>query len=316
MVDCLVHACNDNWELAWDLLPETDYLTAQIDRYDEISHQVVETGNIDGRKIRGVLFFVRMLTDFSEIAQKLGQPNRGLVLRPVSGPPLDIEIEPERDPKRIKKRADKTAVQVMVEGSDIDGLVDLAFDDLKTLRFIQRLLYNPDVDQRWQTAFVLGKVCARLSTRKPGAVSDVMQRLFAACSDSASTNWGAIEAIGSIISQRPDIFGTFTRYLFNYLGDRPGLPQTLWALGSIAKSRPELIRKTPFYGLFAFLNDDDPLIRGLTLRILGPIQAKEAKQTIKSLQDDTKILTIYEDGQPVSTTIAKLATEAIRLIEH
>jgi hypothetical protein len=136
--------------------------------------------------------------------------------------------------------------------------------------------------------------------------------LFAACSDSASTNWGAIEAIGSIISERPDIFGTFTRYLFNYLGDRPDLPATLWALGSIAKSRPMLLRKTPFYGLFAFLNDEDPLIRGLTLRILGHIQAKEARPSLEKLQDDNTTITIYEDGQPVNTTIAELASKALQ----
>ncbi|OGR06762.1 MAG: PBS lyase [Deltaproteobacteria bacterium RIFOXYD12_FULL_50_9] len=316
MVDCLVHACNDNWELAWDLLPEIDYLTDQIDKYDEITNQVVDVGNLDGRAVRGVLFFVRMLGDFTKIAEKHGQPNSGFMIGPISGPSIAIEIEPARDPKRIKKKADKAVVQAMVESLDIDGLVDLALDDLKTIRFIQRLLFTPDTAIRWKTAFIFGKVCARLSTRKPGAVSDVLHRLFAACSDSASTNWGAIEAIGSIISERPDIFGTFTRYLFNYLGDRADLPATLWALGAIAKSRPDLIRKTPFYGLLDFLNDDDSLIRGLTLRIFGHVQAKEAKQTIKNLQNDNAILTIYEEGKPVSTTIAELATEAIRLIEH
>jgi hypothetical protein len=56
MVECLVYACNDNWELAWDLLPDQDYLTGRIEDYDEITHQVVEKRNLDGRIIRGVIY--------------------------------------------------------------------------------------------------------------------------------------------------------------------------------------------------------------------------------------------------------------------
>ena len=41
MVECLVNACGGNWDLAWDLLPEDDYLTGQLDNYDEVTHQVV-----------------------------------------------------------------------------------------------------------------------------------------------------------------------------------------------------------------------------------------------------------------------------------
>ena len=56
IVECLVHACGDNWDLAWDLLPEQDYLTGRIEDYDETTHQVVESRNLDGRIIRGVRY--------------------------------------------------------------------------------------------------------------------------------------------------------------------------------------------------------------------------------------------------------------------
>ena len=60
MVECLVNACGGNWDLAWDLLPEDDYLTGQLDDYDEVTHQVVPERFLDGRAVRGVLFFVRL----------------------------------------------------------------------------------------------------------------------------------------------------------------------------------------------------------------------------------------------------------------
>ncbi len=315
MVECLVYACNDDWDLTWELIPETDYLTGQVDNYDEITHQVVDKGNLDGRKVKGVLFFVRLHKDIKEIAQRLTAKNSTGEAGHQKGfhPP---EIEPERDPKRTKKRADKKTVKKMVEESDIDALVDLLFDDIKTLRFIQRLLYTPDDNLRWQTAHVLGKVCARFATRRPGAVSDLLHRLFVSCSDSASSSWGLLEAIGSILGERPDIFGAFSRHLLKYLEDEANYVQVLWALGTISKNDPALIRSTPFFGLGQFLNHQNAVIRALTVRLFGRIRAGEFQKGMEQLVDDQAEATIYEDGKSIKTTVAAQAEEALRLIKE
>ena len=55
-----------------------------------------------------------------------------------------------------------------------------------------------------------------------------------------------------------------------------------------------------------------PLLRGLALRLLGRIQAKEAEMQIMGLQFDNTPITIYEQGQPVETTVAALSAEATR----
>lgn len=142
MVEAIVHACDDNWDLAWELLPDEDYLTGRIDNYDEQNHQVYETKNVDGRKVAGVLYFVRLNRELAALANRLHTDKNAkdsalLKEDPASDLPA---MEPARDPKRKKKRADKGAVTRMMAEQDIDGLVDMAFDDLKTLRFIQRLL--------------------------------------------------------------------------------------------------------------------------------------------------------------------------------
>ena len=38
MIEALVFACNGDWDLAWDLLPEEDYLVAEVEEYDYPSH--------------------------------------------------------------------------------------------------------------------------------------------------------------------------------------------------------------------------------------------------------------------------------------
>jgi len=314
MVECLVHACNDNWDLAWDLLPEEDYLTGIIEDYDEVTHQVVEKRNLDGRIIKGVLYFIRLQESLADITTRHTDKEK-TPAGPLATPSRKIQLEDKPDPKRAKKKANKNLVREMVQNRDADGLVALCFDDKKTLRLLQRQLYEPDVDKRWAVARLIGEVCSRVATRKPGMVSDLLHLLFEACSDSASSNWGAVESIGFIIAERPDIYGSFTRHLLAYIGDPSTRVQVLWALGTIAVKRPDLVRNTSFYQLIGLLDSPVAEVRGHMVRILGRLKAREVAGRIRMLQEEKEELTVYESGLPVKTDVGSLAKEAMQLIE-
>ncbi len=322
MVECLVHACNGNWDLAWDLLPEQDYLTARLENYDEQTNQILPEGNIDGRYVRGVLYFVRLQQDIAEVTKLWDKKeNAG------AGPPAETEntrdsktsappLEPERDPKRRKKKADKKTISALMIARDIDGLLDFAFDDLRTLRFMQRMLYDPVEDNRWLYAWTIGQVCRRLSTRQPGKVSDLLHRLYEACTDSAATHWGLLETVGSIIAARTDIFGGFARHMYMFRGAPSNRVIVLWSLGTIAAVNPAIIRSTPFYSLFTFISHSDSFTRGHAVRLFGNIQATEVKGEIEKLIDDEAGVTVYEEGQPIHTTVGQLAREALAKIKN
>ena len=317
IVETLVYACNDNADFAWELMPEDDYLTGRIENYDEALHQVFDTGNMDGRAIRGVLYFVRLHTDIRDIAQRIKEKKAGLAGTPVAAVPPGHSpvIEPAPDAQRIRKKADKKVIKELVEKEDIDALVALCFDDKKTLRLMQRLLYDPVEANRWRIAWIIGRVTARTSTREPGPVSELVHRLFEACSDSAATPWGMVETVGSIISLRADIFGAFTRHLLNYLGDPSTQNQTLWALGEIAATRPDLIRDTPFYNLFHFLQHPKAQIRGQVARLMGRIKATEATMQLMELGGDTGEFWYCANGQLVLSTVAEAARTALQVIQ-
>ncbi|MCJ7600154.1 MAG: PBS lyase [Desulfobulbaceae bacterium] len=316
MVECLVYACDDNWDFAWELTADEDYLTSIIDNYDEQTHQVCETRKVDGRNVKGVLYFVRLTRDFAELSKNLKdhrQKTDEQLLKPATKfviPP----IEPAKDPKRKKKKAVKAEIKQLVFAGDIDALVDFCFDDAKTIRFMQRLLYDPDEEKRWFCAHVIGQVCARLSTRKPGAVSDLLHRMYESCSDSASTHWGLLETIGSIIAARPDIFGGFARHLLMYRNVPSSRVQVLWAMGTIAEKSPEVVRGTPIYSVFPYVNSPEPITRGHAIRLSGRIKAQELKGEIEKQVEDTAQVTIYENGLPVRTTVGDLAREALSLM--
>ncbi|MEJ2268829.1 MAG: HEAT repeat domain-containing protein [Desulfobulbaceae bacterium] len=314
IVECLVHACGDNWELAWDLLPEQDYLTGRIEDYDEVTHQVVETRNLDGRIIRGVLYFIRLQENVTNLSANTKEKDSSAAAKSFASV-KNIQEKSEGPTKREKKKANKHLVRDMVQNRDADGLVALCFDDKKTLRLLQRQLYEPDEAKRWAIASFIGEVCSRVAMRKPGMVSDLLHLLFEACSDSAASNWGAVESIGSIIAARPDIYGSFTRHLLAYIGDPSTRAQVLWALGTIAEKRPDLVRNTSFYQLIGLLDSPVAAVKGYMVRLLGRLQAKEVAGRIRALQDDTTMLIIYENGLPVKTDLGTLAKEAMQLIE-
>jgi hypothetical protein len=317
IVETLVLACDNNWDYAWDLLPEDDYLTGRIEDYDELTHQVVNTKNMDGRPVRGVLYFVRLHTAITEISKRVKE-KKGVQAGCLNlgAEEIAVVIEPAPDPQRKKVKATKQSVTGYVELGDIDALVALCFDDKKTLRLLQRLLYEPDERQRLRIAWIIGQVSARVASRDPGQVSGMLHRLFEACSDSAATPWGMVETLGEIIAGRPDIFGAFTRHLLNYMGDISTQSQVVWALSKIAKSRPDLIRATPFYNLFHFLNHPDPLMRGQVARLLGRIRATEAALQLMALNDDMAELSIWEDDKWNTFTVSALAREAVARIHE
>lgn len=314
MVETLVFACEDNWDLAWELMPEDDYLTGRIENYDEQTHQVVDTGNIDGRPARGVLYFVRLHKEMSELAQRLQGKKEEKHQSADQAIDRSVPVEPAPDPKRNKQKATKKLVQELADQGDVDSLVALCLDDKKTLRLLQRRLYHPAEEVRWHTSWLIGKVTARVATRDPGQVSQLLHRLFEACSDSAATNWGMVETIGSIISQRPDIFGAFTRHLLGYLGEQSTQVQVIWGLAEIAKTRPDLIRETPFFNLFHFLNHPEAEVRGQVARLFGRIKATEVAIQLMGMGNDNSPLTIWEEGMCVQTTVSQEASKAIKVI--
>ncbi len=317
IVETLVYACGGNADFAWDLVPEDDYLTGRIENYDEQTHQVVAKKNLDGRGVRGVLYFIRLHTDIPEVTEKIAEKIDEISIesRLSKSALCNVPIEPAADENRVRIKATKLVVKDLESKGDIDALVAFCFDDKKTLRLMQRLLYDPLESKRLHVAWTIGQVCARVSTREPGQVSELLHRLFEACSDSAATPWGMIETIGCIISMRPDIFGAFARHLLSYLGDASTRSQVLWALAEIAENRPDLIRDMPFYSLFDFLQHPEPQVRGNAVRLLGRIKATEVAVQLMGLSSDHEEFFLSINGDMVASTIATEASIAVQAIK-
>ena len=64
------------------------------------------------------------------------------------------------------------------------------------------------------------------------------------------------------------------------------------------------------------LTHKEPVLRALTLRLLGRIRAKEAAMQIMGLAHDATPVTIPDQGGLYSGTVAQLASEALQLIHQ
>lgn len=300
LAEALVFGCDGDWDLAWDLLPEEDYMEAQVNNYDLDTHLVIHGGVYQGRRIAGTLYFVRVYRDIPGVTE---EAKKGLDR-------VAAVSQRSSRKKRERKVLSKKEVAAFVEAYDLNPLLDVAKEDKRIIRDLQRLIYSVDKRLRLRATDALGKVSRVIAEYDPGAISKLLQRLFSASADTASSSWGCLDAIGEIISNSPEQFGGYMPQLYQFAGDRALLAEVLRALGNIGGKRPDLIRKTT-YRFIPFLQDPDPEIRGYAAILLGNLGAKEAKDDLTGLEEDSAGLEVYRNGQLEKQTVGQLASEAL-----
>jgi len=306
MIEALVFGCNMDWDLAWNLLPDEDYKQEIVEHYDYVRHLIVPGGFMDSRRISGVLFFVRL---HQEVLEVTGDAVRR---RLENGKPRSAATV-RRKSEGVKKSLSKQEIESLVKEFRVEPILEVAGEDRKLVRHIQRLIYSGDDLFRKRAAEILGRATAVIAEEDPGAVAKLLQGLFYAISDTAAFTWGAFEAIGEIISHRTDMFAGYVAQLYQFLADPTRRSQALQAIGRVALSRPDILRKHTFH-FFTYLEDPDPAVRGHAAWLMGNLMAHEAKNDLERLLNDTDGFQIYLDGNLEQTTVGQAARRALEKI--
>ncbi len=301
LIEALLFGCNMDWDLAWGLVADEDYKQEILENYDFNTHLVIPSGTYEGRKTSGALYFIRLHTEVLEVTAQ-GARNR------LESASAKTAKEKQEAPL---KRLSKKEVEEKVKHYQIAPILDAARGDKKIIRYLQRLLYSGDSLLRQRAAEALGGACAILGERDPGIVSKLLQSLFYSLTDTAAFPLGAFEAIGEIIAQRPDLYGGYTSQLYQFLGDKTRRIDALKALGRISKTQGPFIRKHTLY-FFAFLDDQDPAVRGYTVWLLGNLGAHEARKDIEKQRHETHEIEIYENGGIRKISVSEIAEEALK----
>jgi len=304
LVEALVFSCQDDWDRAWGLASGIDFQQEEVERYDIDTHLVVPGGTLEGRRIRGVLMFVRLEGSTS-------QPAKPQTVDRAPGQSLSTVSGKSSDRGRLyRRRSDRKETEQWVLLYDREKVRSAAAEDKRVLRDLQRLLYSGDRLLRSRAADLLGVASGVVALQDPDTVSTLLQRLIASVSDSAASSWGALDAVGEIIRNQPDLFGGYMPHLLAFLRDRDLCSAVLWNLGRIAEKCPARVVR---FGtsLLPLLNDPDPLIRGYSARLAGILRLPSGMDGLRSLLKDAHEIAVYHDGEMELTTVGRLALRAI-----
>ena len=301
LIEALLFACDMDWDLAWDLVPDEDYEQERIEHYDYVHHLIVPGGFFESRRISGVLLFIRLQEEVREVTDdgvRIG------VAKASSG-----SYEPKAG-KASDPSLSKSEIEECVREFRVDAILGVAGNDRKLVRNLQRLLYSGDDEFRQRAADLLGRAAAVIAEEDPRIIARLLQSLFTSISDTAASSWGAFEAIGEIVSRRTDLFAGYIPQLYQFLPDGTRKAQALKALGKIALSRPQLLRSVTFH-VISLLNDTDPKVRGYAAWILGNLRAHEVREDLKKLLDQPYEVEIYENGNLGKKSLGQVAQEAL-----
>jgi hypothetical protein len=298
MIEALVHACSGDWDCAWELSPDDDYSDKQLKNYDLETHSIIQSGVYEGRRISGVLFFIRLN---KPVAQK-GSP-----APPDTPAPLNAGTIAPRTPRRTMA---KQEVEALIRNYDLEHLLEIAALDKRVLRDVKRLLYSAEKLFRWRAAEALGRISAVIVQKDPGAISKLLQGLFTSVSDTAASSWGSVDAIGEIIRALPDRFSGFIPQLVQLSREPSLLPEVLRAMGKIGETRPDLLRRYS-YAMIPLLGNSDPEVQAYAAILLGYLKAYEAKEGLTRLKGDPTAIDLYRAGQIEKTTLHRLAAASL-----
>jgi hypothetical protein len=298
MIEALVYACGGDSDCAWSLTSDEDYVDEQVYNYDDQTHRIIHGAVYEGRRISGTLYFIKMRKDLSKTKTGETTPQR---------PPPEKTAPKERRRRSFAKHD----VEAFVKAYEIDTLLTMAEEDKRVIRDLKRLLYSADDTLRWRAAEALGKVSTVIAEKDPGTIGKLLQGLFSSLMDTAASSWGALDAIGEIISQNPEQFSGYIPQLYQMIKDRKLLPEILRALAKISLANPEPMRNTARH-FIPFLDDPDPAVRGYAALLLGQLGTTEARNNLIRLMEDSSELPIYDAGEVVTRTVSELCAGALK----
>lgn len=295
-VEALLIACGGDWDLAWELVPEEDYYEAWVEGYDFSTHKIISESFYEGRKISGVLCFIKLAKDIEDFKKE-------------SKEKFFIKKEVRTEVKKIK--LSKKEMEKLLEELNYLELISYTLKEPLNLNVLQRFLYHPDPVFRKKVILAMGKIAEKMIEVYPEKILDLIKRLIYASADSASSAWGALEAVGEIISTTKERFVIFVKNLFAFLDLDEWRPSGLYALLRIAQNNPQVLKREKYLKLLEYLNEnEDSNIKALILLIFYHLKAKEILSYLSIIKDeDEAVIFNYQTLKFETISLKDLAAQ-------
>jgi hypothetical protein len=211
----------------------------------------------------------------------------------------------------------------LLNQGDLDkALVEIGRLPLRqTVNPLLSFIQSGDEKIKWGAVKAMGEVVSRLADRDMESGRVIVRRLMWTLNDeSGGIGWGSPEAMGEILAAHGGLAQEYARLLLSYAREdgnylkHEGLQRGLmWGIGRLAEKRPELVRGGAA-SLLPFLESGDGAIRGLSARIMGLLQVKDARPVLRILAEDDSSLVFLVGNDLTTVRVRDLAAEALRSI--
>lgn len=222
------------------------------------------------------------------------------------------------DSGKIRGRALKKQVLSLLMSLEGERL-EKALDDFEPRRVASPLIGllcsgRPDI--RWKAVAALGHVADRLAHRHPESAREIMRRfLWQMNEESGGIGWGVPEAMGEAMARNPMLAKEFGNILVswlcpggNYLEHDPIRASVVWAIGRMARTRPEIAAPAK-EALLESLDSGDRIERAYAAWALVRMGENLPEKAISLLCQDNLPVTLLEDGRIMEIVPAVLAMQ-------
>jgi hypothetical protein len=205
------------------------------------------------------------------------------------------------------RRALRGQIIARLKAGDFSALVELAGKDAGVAPLLMQFFYDPHDGLHWRAVEGLGYVAAA----HPEQVKKLINRLlYLLNEDSGSTGWGAASALGEIARQQISLVAEIIPVLVGFLEDKFSQGPMLWGLGRLGEVRPDLLAEAA-PKIVLFLTNTEPQLRAYAAWCLGKMRYPGAIPGLQALSMDASQVEIYDRGELLSTTVGRVAQEAL-----
>jgi len=204
----------------------------------------------------------------------------------------------------------KNEIKRFLADRDLPALENLALNHKNILRTLSSLLYDLDPLVRWQAIEALGKVSGIIFAIDPEKVRRQIRRILWLMNDeSGGLCRNGPEAIGEIIYNVPVLIEEYGPILVSFLNEEPFEAGTRNALARIGSIAPEILMKSVPV-IAKSLDNEDPCIRGFSVKALQAMEDISAHEKIETMTEDHAELDDYDfaTGELLRVRVSKLAS--------
>lgn len=188
--------------------------------------------------------------------------------------------------------------------------------DRSIFRVLISLSYDKKSVVSWRAIEALGLAAGKMAERDPDAVRNLAQRLLWMMRDESGNNpWSVPEILGEIVRNSAALLADLPPIIASFHDEEMLRPSVLRALERIAGVRPDMAETaSPLVELY--LNDINPAVRVYAVMLGGRLGLRALLTRIELLAKDGSPVTLYEEGDLVTTTVGEKASEVVALLRN